>query len=110
MEIKTKERFKHEREKMKSAHQAEAAYKTEYHTRTKQIWVEAVLTCVSKRSLRNRPRPEQPNGSVQSVHISPTWNVIVSKPGLPACMYAVAYRVQMKSHFATDCNKSYFFH
>lgn len=34
---------------MKSAHQEEAADKTEDHTGTKQIWTEAVSTCDLKR-------------------------------------------------------------
>lgn len=68
---------------MKCAHQEEeAAYETEDHTGTKQIWTEAVSTCDLKQRLNNRPRLEQANSSVQSVHISPTWNKIVSKPGL----------------------------
>lgn len=83
MEIKTKESFKSKREKMKSAHQEEAAYTTEDHTGTKQIWIEAVSTCDLKQSLNNRPRLEQPHSSVQSVHISPTWNMIVIKPFFP---------------------------
>lgn len=100
---------------MKSAHQEEAAYKIEDHTGAKLIWIEAVSTCVLKWSLNNRPPLEQQNSSVQSVHISPAWNVI-SKSGLFLFffpffpLHAVAYRVQMKSHFATDCDKSYIFH
>lgn len=115
MEIKTKESFRSEREKMKSAHQEKAAYKIEDHTGAKLIWIEAVSTCVLKRSLNNRPPLEQPNSSVQSVLISPAWNSIVSKSGLyffflvfPS--HTVANRVQMKSHFASDCDKSYIFH
>lgn len=39
---------------MKSAHQEEAAHKTEDHTGTKQIWIGAVSTCVLKRGLNNQ--------------------------------------------------------
>ena len=115
MEIKTKESFRSEKEKMKSAHQEKAAYKIEDHTGAKLIWIEAVSTCVLKRSLNNRPPLEQPNSSVQSVLISPAWNSIVSKSGLFffssfSHRTREANRVQMKSHFATDCDKSYIFH
>lgn len=41
---------------MKSAHQEQAAYKTEDLTRTKQIWIGAVSTCVLKLSLNKKPR------------------------------------------------------
>lgn len=94
---------------MKSAHQEEAAYKTQDHTGTKQIWIGAVSTCVVQQSLNNRPPLEQPNSSVQSVHISPAWNVIVSRTFFfPS--HAEAYKVQMKPHSATDCDKSCIFH
>ncbi len=39
---------------MKSAHEEEAADKTQDHTGTKQIWTEAVSTCVLKRSLKQQ--------------------------------------------------------
>lgn len=65
---------------MKSAHQEQAAYKTQDLTGTKQIWMGAVSTCVSRRVWTTGPALEQPNSSVQSVHISPAWNVIIGKP------------------------------
>lgn len=98
---------------MKSTHQEKAAYMIEDHTGAKLIWIEAVSTCALKQSLNNRPPLKQQNSSVQSVHFSSAQNVIVSKLGLFFLYFsshAVANRVQMKSHFATDCDKSYIFH
>lgn len=99
---------------MKCAHQEEeAAYETEDHTGTKQIWTEAVSSCDLKQRLNNRPRlrtskqlcticshlshVEQDRQRARTFFI-----YFFSLPFFTLPLHAVAYRVQLKSHSPTE--------
>lgn len=94
-------RLKVKARKMKSAHREQAAYKTEGHTTTtlqNKFGLELSQLVSWSWVWTTGPALEQPNSSVQSVHISAAWNVTVCKPGTSP-KHAAACRHQMKSSF-----------
>lgn len=94
-------RLKVKARKIKSAHREQAAYKTEGHTTTtlqNKFGLELSQLVSWCWVWTTGPALEQANSSVQSVHISAAWNVIVCKPGTSS-KHAAACRHQMKSSF-----------